>query len=106
VNFALGALCLLLAAGARAETWHSAAISQVYPLGNGDFVLILAQGATACIHPNKYHYVQVGSFGVTADGARAMLATSLTAFAMGKSVSVLFDETSYGCQINRMLVAN
>jgi hypothetical protein len=92
-----------LSAIANAEAWHTSTIKQVYPLGDGSFVLIMTVDAAACSGTpgSKYHYVRPGVNGVTSDGVRAMLATALTAFALGKTVSMAFDETSSSCDVNR-----
>jgi hypothetical protein len=101
-------LCLALAqlaAVAHAETWHTARIKDVYPLGNGSLVLIFVVDAAGCTGagPGKYHYISAGQAGVNTDGVRLMAATALMAFASDKPVSVAYDETSASCYINRLL---
>lgn len=78
----------------------------VYPLSDGSFVLGFAQGSTFCQSPNspQYFYVVPGQNGVTADGAKAMLATALTAFGLGKTLSMSFDDATPYCYVNRFSI--
>ena len=46
---------------------------------------------------NNALYVHVGGNFVTADGAKAMLATALSALAAGMKVSVLYDDSTSFC---------
>jgi hypothetical protein len=90
---------------AHAETWHTSLIKHIYPLGDGSFVLIFREDAASCAGTtSKYHYVRAGNFGVTADGVKAMLATVLTAYAMDRRITLLFDESSAECYINRLQI--
>jgi ABC-type sugar transport system substrate-binding protein len=75
----------------------------VYPMADGSFVLGFTQGMSFCQSPNspQYFYVTPGQNGVNADGAKAMLATALTAFATGKTLSIAFDDSTPSCYINR-----
>lgn len=96
--------------------WTSAAVAAsqfvqsslvfVYPQADGSFVLGFAQGSTFCQSPNspQYFYVTPGQNGVTADGAKAMLATALTAFGLGKTVSLAFDDATPYCYVNRFSI--
>lgn len=111
-NLALRVLVAVLAANVvlpshAAERWTAAGqIKYVYPFGDGNFVLILATDAPECPQagPGKYMYVQVGANGMTAVGAKSMLATALGAHLAGRHVSLAFDDASGGCYVNRMLL--
>jgi hypothetical protein len=102
----LACLGLCVSAISNAEAVHTSTIKTVYPLANGSFVLIMTEDAPSCggTPGSKYHYVRPGVFGVTSDGVRAMLASALTAFALGKTVSIVFDETITSCDINRFTI--
>ena len=102
----LACLGLGVSALANAETWHTSTIKMVYPLADGSFVLVMTEDASACAGSpgNKYHYVRPGVFGVTSEGVRGMLASALTAFALEKSISILFDESNSSCDINRFTI--
>ena len=108
VNFKILLACLGLSASAiaNAQGWHTSTIAKVYPLADGSFVLIMTEDAAACSGTpgSKYHYVRPGVFGVTSDGVRAMLASALTAFALGKTISMVFDDSSSSCDINRFTI--
>jgi hypothetical protein len=102
----LVAECLLLAcpSGAFATTQNlQSTLAFVYPMGDGSFVLGFTQGSTFCPSQNapQYFYVMPGQNGVTVDGAKAMLATALTAFALGKTLSIAFDDSTTYCYVNR-----
>ena len=104
---ALGGLSATNSASA-AEIWASDIVKYVYPLSDGNFIISLTTNPPACqstANP-KYLYVAVGSNGVTADGAKAMLATTLTAYAMGKPLAVVFEDVTGNCYVNRVLLAN
>ncbi len=78
----------------------------VYPFGDGSFVLGFTQGSTFCQSQNspQYFYVTPGQNNVTADGAKATLATALTAFALGRTLSVYFDDSTIYCYVNRFSI--
>ncbi len=90
-----------------AESYYQDLVKTVYPFANGNFVVTFASSPAACLNGSnpKYFYVQVGVNGVTSEGAKAMLATALTAFATGRKLGVIFDDASYSCDINRMTVS-
>jgi hypothetical protein len=91
-----------------AEGWHQDNVKTVYPMSNGDFVVTFVNSPAACLNGSnpKYLYVQVGSNGVTIDGAKSMLATALAAFVAGKKLTVVFDDTSTSCNVNRMTISD
>jgi hypothetical protein len=81
----------------------------VYPQGDGSFVLgfvPIAGSLNACSSAAgvKYTFVQVGQNGVNADGIKNMLATALTAFALGKSVGISYSDASSSCFVANLLV--
>ncbi len=77
-------------------------VKSVYPLSDGSFVVILTNDTSTCTAPTpKYFYVTPGQNGVTLDGAKAMLATALTAFATGSSLALSFDDATTSCYVNR-----
>jgi hypothetical protein len=107
----LASAAMLLGLGAplaMAEGWHQDFVKTVYPLSNGNFVVIFVSSPSSCPNANnpKYFYVQVGNNGVTSDGAKAMLATALTAFTTGRKLTVAFDDASASCDVNRMSVSD
>ena len=101
----------LMAVGAAgqaqaAAAWVQSTVKFVYPQGDGSFVLGFVSDAGTCSNVNspKYFYVVAGQNGVTADGVKALLATALTAFATGSTLSVAFDDATASCYINRLSV--
>lgn len=52
----------------------------------------------------KFYYIASGQKNVTADGLRAMQAAALTAYAMGRQVSIAFDDATSCCYVNRLKV--
>jgi hypothetical protein len=45
-----------------------------------------------------------GQNGVTAEGVKAMLATSLLAYALQKPLQINYDDATSSCFVNRLLV--
>jgi hypothetical protein len=91
-----------------AEQWGASTVRSVYPMGNGNFVLQLMTDPPACPATSspKYLWVSVGENGMTAEGAKALLATALAAMAMDKTIHVAFTDTSTNCYVNRLAVIN
>jgi ABC-type glycerol-3-phosphate transport system substrate-binding protein len=103
---------ILFAAGAAetnaAESWYQDTVKTVYPLPNGDFVVTFVTSPAACLNASnpKYFHVQAGINGVTVDGVKSMLATALTAFVAGKRLTVVFNDASTSCDVNRMVISD
>jgi hypothetical protein len=91
-----------------AESWASGTLKSVYPLSNGSFVVIFFTSPAACTNANnpRYLLVSAGENGVTAEGVKAMLATSLAAFVAGKQIQLAFDDSTSSCYINRMAIVD
>ena len=103
-------LALALACCAQAfagAVWHSSTVRNIYPLANGDVVIVFDTDAPTCTNASspKYHYVRVGENGMTKDGLKNILATALAAASMGKTVTINFDDATSGCFVNRLSVA-
>ena len=80
-------------------------VKSVYPLADGSFIIILTNDASTCLATSpKYFYVAIGQNGVAMDGAKAMLATALTAFSTGSSLSLIFDDATTNCYVNRISI--
>jgi hypothetical protein len=88
------------------EQWHSSTLRWVYPLGNGDFVIGFDVDSAACtgVGAPKYMYVAVGQNGVTEEGIKKLYAAALTAFSLGKTLSIAFDDATAYCYVNRFSV--
>jgi len=101
-------LWMLLAWGSAAiaaSTTVTSTLKSVYPLSDGSFVLIFTNDASTCVNSTpKYFYITPGQNGVSVDGAKAMLATSLSAFALGASVTLNFDDSTAFCYGNRLYI--
>lgn len=104
----LTALLVLICATSLANaspTWHSGKIKWIYPNGAGvDTVLVFDVDSPSCTSTSTpdYYYIRVGANGVTADGAKNMLAVVLAAAAADLTVSINFDSSSTECVINRL----
>lgn len=106
--------CLIAAATAMffgpafaTEAYHTGTLQYVYPLANGSFIIAFTTNPSGCSStttPYKYLYVASGQNSVTADGVKNMLATSLTAFALGRTLSIAYDDATSNCYVNRMTV--
>lgn len=92
--------------GFAADVWITSKIKAVYPLGDGNFVLMFNDSPAACTNTGtpKYLYVTANQNGVTEEGSKKMYAAALTAAASGKDVSALFSDSTSSCYINRLSV--
>jgi hypothetical protein len=105
-------LALLLAIGSvgtsqAAEQWGEATVRSVYPMNDGSFAVSLNVNPPGCpASGQKYMFVTPGQHGVTADGAKAMLATALTAMVSGKVLQVAFSDNTAFCHAYKMIVIN
>ena len=100
-------LLLFTAQASAADAVHTSRIRWVYPLADGQtFVLTFQVDAPSCTATGspKYHYVTVGQNGVTAEGLKHLLAACLSAAAQGLTVSVVFDNATSSCHVNRLAV--
>ncbi len=104
-NLLLLVSLMLLSAEAFSEPyWFTSRIESVYPLANGDFVLIFSEDDPYCTASGDYHYVSLGVNGITAEGLKNIYSAALTAAAAGKKVTInadMIDGSS--CYINRLL---
>ena len=89
-----------------APTWHTANIKQVYPLANGDIVLMFDADHPECQNNGnpKYYYLIVGENELTTEGQKNLYSAALTAAATGNAVTINFESTSPSCAINRLSV--
>jgi hypothetical protein len=94
----------LLRPAVAAEQWITSKIFAVYPLSNGNFVLIFNDDHPACTSTAnpKYYYVSVGQNGITEEGRTALLAVATAAAASKSDVSVAFDDGTDACYVNRI----
>ena len=97
---------LLMSGQSYAETpvWHVSTIKHVYPLNNGNFIIVFDKDSPDCTHASNYFNVTVGQAGVTQEGLQNMLSTALAAGVGRKTVQVNFDKDSASCFINRMMI--
>ena len=106
--FAAATVASLTVTASAAEGWATSYVKFVYPLASGDFIVGLVDSPSTCTNANnpKYLLVGRGENSVTADGVKGMLATSLSAFLSGKGLTVVFDDSTSSCSINRMQIAD
>lgn len=97
---------LLMSGLSYAETpvWHVSTIKNVYPLNNGNFIIVFDEDSPDCTHASNYFNVTVGQSGVTQEGLQNMLTTALAAGMSKKTVQVNFDKDSASCFINRIMI--
>jgi hypothetical protein len=102
---ALGAIVVPGLANAT-EQWVTDNIRSVYPLSDGSFVITFVNPQPICTNTatNQYFWVSPSHNGVNADGAKAMLATALTAFVSGKKIDLAFEAATSDCFVNRLAI--
>lgn len=109
---AVAAMCILMmfsgSAFAANVTFSTTGISSIYPQNEGTILITLNTNSAACTNGSspKFYAIAVGGNGVTADGAKALYATALTAFSTGKPVTIVFDDQYSACYINRIQIHN
>jgi len=91
---------------AATDAWHEAEIKTIYPLADGNFIIIFKVDSANCPATNngKYHYVSDGAFGMTKEGVKNALSVALSAAAMGKTLKINFDTSNVKCSVNRMQI--
>lgn len=102
-------LALLLGAGCAyaANEWHDeVAVSRIYSHGEGKVLFSFVPSAPNCPNTNspKWHTVEVGENGMTAEGLKLIYAGALTATALGRNVRVHYDNASANCFVARLIV--
>jgi hypothetical protein len=89
-----------------ADAVYHGLIRQLYPLGDGTYVLVFnpSPDLPVCIGSvgYRYMYIRGGQNGVTADGLKNIVATSLLGFAMERAIDVVYDNGSSSCFVNRI----
>lgn len=96
---------LLLSTSTLAEpTWHTSKVNNVYPLGNGDFIIIFENSNPACTQTGGYFYVEANQNGVTPEGRDKMFSVALSAALAGKEITINFESSSPNCNINRLYI--
>jgi len=99
-------LTLFAAVSANAATWHTAKITLIYQLADGRYVLQFDSDSIDCTSNSSpdYYYVAVGYNSVTQEAHKNMLSLAMTAATVGADVTINYDETSTGCEVNRLFV--
>jgi hypothetical protein len=95
------------ASSANAGTvWYQGSVQLVYPLNDGSFLIGVPAVLPVYLGSGSgtYLYVTPGANAVTLDGAKNMLSTVLTAFALGRNIEVAYDDASSSCYVNRLLI--
>jgi hypothetical protein len=109
-RFCFSCIALLVATPlAATERSHVATVKFVYPVADGDFVIGLDSDSPYCTStslPNKYYHVYVGQFGVNAAGSSKMYAAAMLALSTRLNLTVVFDDATASCYVNRLTVTN
>jgi hypothetical protein len=102
--FSAGAMVMLPTQAA--EVWIGSQVKWIYPIGNGQtVVLVLETEPAQCTSPSpKYLNVTVGQNGITQEGLRNILATASLAMATDKMLHVAFDDSTPACYVNRVFI--
>lgn len=102
----MGLLFLGIQSAVAVERWHTAPIRWIYPQANGGFIITFTTESAHCTSTAvpKYYYVGQGYNGVSADGATKMYAAAMMAIAMGRQISIAFEDGTNDCAVNRIIV--
>ena len=87
-------------------TWkYGMSINNIQGLSSGGFIIYGPSGSgPTCGEGGKLFYVRENHNSQTVDGVKTALSIALLAFAAGKEITLLYDETSAGCDVNIILV--
>src|SRR5690242_894182 len=103
-RWALGvaAIAVLAAAGpvCAATVWYQGSVQMIYPMNDGSFAIAVPSILPTCSGNGSggvYLYVTPGQNGVVMDGLKNMLATLLTAFSTGRTISIAYDNSTASC---------
>lgn len=91
---------LLLAShqASAAPVWTAyTTVTTVEVINDGGFLVTLASGVGSTCTAANAIYVQAGFNGVSADGAKALLATALSAFYLKQSIRFQYDDSTPYC---------
>jgi hypothetical protein len=72
-------------------------ITSVEVINDGGFLVTLASGVGSTCTAANAIYVQTGNNGVSADGAKALLATALSAFYLKQTIRFEYDDSTQYC---------
>ncbi|MGH7926870.1 MAG: hypothetical protein ACREQV_03650 [Candidatus Binatia bacterium] len=99
-------LCAAAQVAQSAPQSFTTNIARIYSLSNGNLTLLMTSDDPACTSINSPHYYKVvlGENGVTADGLRLIYATAMTAVALGRQVSLYFDDATSNCFVEQILL--
>ena len=91
-----------------ADVWHRSTLKAIYPLADGNYILSFTSDAPGCTSTNspKYHYVFVNENGISEEASKKIYAASLLAYSLGQSVSIVYNDTTSSCFINRLYLSN
>ncbi len=98
ISALLPALLLAGQQASAAAVWTTnTTVTSVEVLNDGGFLVTLATGmGPTCTAANAI-YVQSGFNGVSADGAKALLATALSAFYLKQTIRFQYDDSTPYC---------
>lgn len=106
--FLMGGLWLASLSAIAAPVWKSATTIQGIQAGaDGSFILALPAGSDpVCTNGGVFFYVAPGQNGVTPEGARVILSVALLAYASGKQIHLLYDNSTQACYVQTLHLTN
>lgn len=107
ISAAFIVLAPFIVPASAATQWYAGTIQQIYPMNDGSFEIATTSTLATCAgngNGGVYLSVVPGESSVNASGAENMLATLLTAFALGRSVQIAYDDGTSSCYVNRLLM--
>lgn len=97
---------LFLGGGASAaDVWkHGMPIQNVQTLWDGGFIVYGPSGADAVCSEGRLFYARANQNTLVEAGVKVNLAVVLTAFAMGKTITFAYDNSTPACFIRTVMV--
>jgi hypothetical protein len=105
----LGTIGACIALATSSASWatsvgFSATLTNISAIGDGRTVLQFGTTTSSCSGTPQGFYVTVGQNGVSADGAKQILATALLAFSLGKTLTIYFDDSTSYCYVGQATI--
>jgi hypothetical protein len=86
---------------------ETSTIVRLSPLADGRYVIGVTGSFAGCDQSGsvRYLYITIGQSGVTADGAKNLIATALLAFSAERTISIAYDNSSAYCFVQSLNVS-
>jgi hypothetical protein len=85
---------------------HTSTLTRIIPAQDGQVEVLTNTNASSCNKGDNNFNLKIGENSVTPEAARNIYAAFLFAMALGKTVTIYFNENSAQCYVQRVHVIN